>query len=544
MSGHRTGAAAYRANGQAVTPSQFYALACDPRASAVVEACAGAGKTWMLVSRILRALLDGARPQDILAITFTRKAAGEMRERLQLWLREFALATPTERIDALMQRGMSQAEATSAEPRLADLYEHLLSHGRGVEIRTFHAWFSQLMRHAPMALLDELGLQPELALVDDPQELIEEAWRPFLRAIAGEPELRADFTALVQARSRTTVQRWLEAGLQRRVEFAMADEAGVLENSVPAASELWAYWDLSQGVGSVLASATVRQTLDAAARVLGAAGNVTARKAADGLVDALLLLERGEAGAFERARDALFTKTGALRSKLPPGDELNEAVRVLEGLIEAQSQQAAHEEHLRLVRLTRVMHRVYAQNKRARGLADMGDLERCALHLLRDAELSAWAQERLDARVRHLLIDEFQDTSPLQWHALQGWLAAYAGAGGGRDAPRVFIVGDPKQSIYRFRGAEPRVFAAAQEFVQEALGGHLLACDHTRRNAPAVIDAVNAVFGRAVDLAGYEGYRAHTTGSDDEGEVLAFDAVPRPEKSKREPSGGASCATP
>ena len=101
----------------------------------------------------------------------------------------------------------------------------------------------------------------------------------------------------------------------------------------------------------------------------------------------------------------------------------------------------------------------------------MTDLERVAVALLSEHTLSGWVQQRLDARVRHLLIDEFQDTSPLQWHALQSWLAAYAGAGGGIDAPRVFIVGDPKQSIYRFRRAEPRVFKAAQDFVVEALGG-------------------------------------------------------------------------
>ena len=104
----------------------------------------------------------------------------------------------------------------------------------------------------------------------------------------------------------------------------------------------------------------------------------------------------------------------------------------------------------------------------------MADLERCALALLRDATLAGWVQERLDARVRHVLIDEFQDTSPLQWHALHAWLVGYAGAGGGASGqrpPGVFIVGDPKQSIYRFRRAEPRVFDAAREFVVEGLGG-------------------------------------------------------------------------
>jgi ATP-dependent helicase/nuclease subunit A len=110
----------------------------------------------------------------------------------------------------------------------------------------------------------------------------------------------------------------------------------------------------------------------------------------------------------------------------------------------------------------RLLVQEYAQLKRERGWIDMGDLERAALALMTDEVLSGWVQERLDARVRHLLIDEFQDTNPLQWQALSAWLDSYGGAG---NAPSVFVVGDPKQSIYRFRRAEPQVFKAAQRFV-------------------------------------------------------------------------------
>ncbi|HET9643667.1 MAG TPA: 3'-5' exonuclease, partial [Burkholderiaceae bacterium] len=118
-----------------------------------------------------------------------------------------------------------------------------------------------------------------------------------------------------------------------------------------------------------------------------------------------------------------------------------------------------------------------------------------------------------------------------------------SGAGGGASGhrpPSVFIVGDPKQSIYRFRGAEPRVFAAARDFVAQALGGSVLECDHTRRNAPAVLETVNAVFEVAGEQGGFQGFRRHTTGAEDiEGSVVQ--SLPRIERRDRE---GDAAATP
>src|SRR5450759_4500023 len=107
--------AAYEHNGKTVSAEAFYAVACDPRRSVAVEACAGAGKTWMLVSRIVRALLDGVDaqsgqlrvlPHEILAITFTKRAASEMRERLYQWLAEFAAADQETLVQALRDRGV------------------------------------------------------------------------------------------------------------------------------------------------------------------------------------------------------------------------------------------------------------------------------------------------------------------------------------------------------------------------------------------------------------------------------------------------------
>lgn len=485
---------AYWADGQRIPRERFYALACDPARSIVVEACAGAGKTWMLVSRILRALLAGAEPQQIVAITFTRKAAGEMRQRLAEWLAEFARASEAEQLAALRQRGLSADEAIALRPRLAALQTELLRAGRAVEVRTFHGWFSQLLRAAPLAFLQGLGLAPELQLVEDEEELMPTLWRRFHVAVLADEALRADFQALTQSRGRYNLREWLLGAFAKRVELRLAEAAGVLEGSLPGAVELL-------GTTPEQFFEHLRGPLLALARQLGAAKGKKAQ-------DAAVALEQAE--DFDAAFGALFTLKGEPRKLGVDSADLDELCGELLHLRAAIVQQQAADEHAAMRRLALVLVDAFETLKRERGLVDMNDLERGALALLGDAQTAGWVQQRLDAQLRHLLIDEFQDTSPLQWQALHGWLQAYAGAGGGATLS-VFIVGDPKQSIYRFRRADPRVFAAAQDFVCEGLGGARLACDHTRRNAPEVLEAVNAAFDSAQRAGAYEGFRLHTT---------------------------------
>ncbi|MBV8379214.1 MAG: UvrD-helicase domain-containing protein [Paucibacter sp.] len=508
-------AAAYFVDGRLADSAEFYRVACDPARSVVVEACAGAGKTWMLISRIVRALLAGAAPQEIVAITFTRKAAGEMRERLGEWLAEFAACAADERVAALVQRGMGEAEARAAAPLLAGLHERLLSEGRFVEIRTFHAWFAQLLRAAPLELLMAEGIAPELQLLEDEADLQPDLFKRFHRAVLADAGLHADYLAQIALRGRRVVEDWLLAGFAKRVELRLAAQHGRLIESLPGvesvAPELACHADPVEAFGAL------RSELAELARELGAAKGVRAQEAAR---DLQLALECAEApAAFDSAWAALFTKTGTPKKTLGDSAALRQAQTALERIALAVAQRQAQLEHGRMARLCLALIEQFDAIKSTRGLVDMNDLERGALALLADGAASAWVQQRLDAQVRHLLVDEFQDTSPLQWHALHGWLAGYAGAGGGRGLS-VFIVGDPKQSIYRFRRAEPRVFMAARDFVVTGLGGHLLACDHTRRNAAGVLDVVNAAF------AAVDGFRTHTTASSVAGGFEAVEVPP------------------
>lgn len=519
--------AAYEHNGQPVTREAFYAIACDPQRSVAVEACAGAGKTWMLVSRMLRALLDGCAPHEILAITFTKKAAGEMRQRLQEWLEQFAHEPPEQLEKELIARGIGPQRARELREPLQNLYGKLLASGRPLQIRTFHSWFAALLGTAPLAVLQERGLPAHYDLLEDDAEAVREVWRPFLQALAQDAALRADYEAAVARHGRSQTHKALEAALAKRVEFDLADAAGIVDASVPAFGVQFPQYAGLQAPADALAGAAAQQRWQARAALLGAEKNATPQKAANAVIDAFACGDLDE--RLDRLRRAFFVaKEDRLTRNLEKFTAAQEAEAELQPLTAAREQHGAWLHQQRMARLARRLAAEFAQLKRERGWVDMNDVERTALVMLSDPVLSGWVQERLDARVRHLLVDEFQDTNPLQWQALQAWLAGYVGAGGGASgqrAPSVFIVGDPKQSIYRFRRAEPQVFKAAQAFVQDGLGGDLLACDHTRRNARGVIATVNTVMQAAQAQQQYSGFRDHTTESGHAGALLRLPPV-------------------
>ncbi len=540
--------AAFGRNGKAVSAQEFYTVACDPARSVAVEACAGAGKTWMLVSRIVRALLDGMDPADgqlrvspheILAITFTKRAAGEMRARLYSWLQEFAAAPAPVLLRELQDRGVSTPGSADAlefrAQQLSRLYQAVLRSGRQVQIRTFHSWFAALLRASPLAVLQELGLPVNYELLEDDETAVALVWRRFYQALVAQAADKQDFEALVLAYGRFQIEKALSAALDKRIEFTLADAAGVVDESVQHFGALYA--DLAQfgDPADALELAATRQRWLAWAQELEREANKTPRKAARYVLDEFSRIEAGSGrsgtGASWRLallRRAFFVATeDRLTQHLLRYPAAQAAALELGRLCAAADQHAAWTYQQQMARLTRVLITQYAALKHEHGWVDMPDVERAAVLLLSDPVLSGWVQERLDSRVRHLLIDEFQDTSPMQWQALSSWLGSYAGAVG--RAPSVFIVGDPKQSIYRFRRAEPQVFLAAQQFVVHGLGGDQLSCDHTRRNAVQVIATVNTVMAAAAMADGYDGFRSHTTSSIEPGQVWLLPPIPRPE---------------
>ncbi|MCQ9378411.1 exodeoxyribonuclease V subunit beta [Methyloversatilis sp. XJ19-49] len=485
--------------------------ALDPARSVVVEACAGSGKTWTLVSRLIRLLLAGAQPGDILAITYTRKAAREIEERLQHWLAELAVVDD-ERVSAfLAERGLDAQRDPTLIARARALFEQVADARPGLTVNTFHGWFSSLLGAAPL----NSGLRG-LQLSERTAQLRDQAWAALMRRAGRAPqsELALALRSLLGQCGVAGTKTLAGALVDRRAEWeawlaAHGGLAGVF-------AHLESFFGADRPAPEVVlsADAVFRRDASELARILGQGGKKLQQMATT-LEQTLSCDEPPE--FFERARAALLTGKNEPRActvdkTLAATGQGERALALFDGCsaavlraLGALSDRAAWELNRHALTVASAMLDAYDRIKQNAGVLDFGDLEWHAARLLSDAQTGPFVQARLDARYRHLLLDEFQDTNPLQWQVLMHWLDAYAP---GQVQPVVFVVGDPKQSIYRFRRADPRIFTHAATVFEQRFGALRLQRNETRRSSPAVVSVVNAVFG---DMDVFEGFAPHST---------------------------------
>ncbi|KQO55810.1 double-strand break repair protein AddA [Methylobacterium sp. Leaf87] len=476
--------------------------AADPRASAWVSANAGAGKTKVLTDRVVRLLLDGAPPARILCLTFTKAAAANMSIRvfrvLGRWVTLDA-ATLTRELTALT--GAPPSRETLQVARR--LFARAVETPGGLKIETLHALCERLLHMFPF----EANVPARFEVLDD--DHADAAFAAAVDAVyAAAISARADHAlsaawAIVSAEATgDTLRRTLRTAMRARGVLA---ERGGLERSFSALA----------GALDLKAGETV---VDVEARILaGGLGDLTdfaarlrtGKSTDEGLADKLREAEAAEGserlGAY---RAVFFTKDGSPKADRSLGTKaVPEEVR--QALIEERDRIAPLDDALRSARAlerTRALftlaveiHRRVEAEKARLGALDFDDLIHKTLDLLARVD-SAWVLYKLDRGVDHVLVDEAQDTNPLQWEILRRITAEFAAGEGARDVVRTrFAVGDPKQSIYSFQGAEPREFETTRkEWIKAAAAADLPFEDvHLTlsfRSTRGVLGAVDATF--------------------------------------------------
>jgi ATP-dependent helicase/nuclease subunit A len=484
--------------------------ASDPAASAWVAANAGSGKTHVLAQRVIRLLLRGTKPEKILCLTYTKAAAANMSTRV---FNELAKWT------ALDDAGLDAAIASiqgRAEPRLRTharrLFAQALDTPGGLKVQTIHAFCTRLLHQFPF----EANVAARFEVLDErtQSELIDRLRTTVLLEAAGKPESnlgRALAAAIPVAADQTFAEvigetiarsddlmRWLER--TGGVAGAIADLSGALGVKPDDTSEnvdreivngpelLQSEW-LSVAAVCRASSANDRRQCDR----LSAAAAATGREQVDAYVS-VFLTDRNE------PRKSIIT--GALAKQHPPLAErlAREQARV-SSLIARRRAIETRERTAALITIAAEVIVRYRAEKSRRGLLDYDDLIDRTLNLLAN-ESARWVQYKLDFGIDHVLIDEAQDTSQKQWAIVQALTAEFMAGVGAREVSRsIFAVGDEKQSIFSFQGAEPKQFGDMQRHYAAAharaeLSFANVKLQYSFRSAPVVLQAVDKVFER------------------------------------------------
>ena len=539
-------------------PKQLNSLdACNPALNATVSASAGSGKTWLLITRIVRLLIDGAEPGNIIALTFTRKAAAEMQIRLNERLFEMATANDKE-LEALLR--LIDCDINENSKMLAcSLYEKLMFSLYPIRIQTFHSFCQDILSRFPL----EADIPPGFELLEDTSLLERQAWQVLfdkagLKTRSEQCHTDVAFTNQRMEQCHTDVAFTNQRiALNQHLDFIMQICNGpdntltALHSFLAHRSDWWAYTaDKQKPVDFACDELTNflqidkpfldgthepitlflndlnTQKLQIFANLLREIKNKTSEKHASS-IDQALKHETDRKLAFELIKSAFIKKDGeilaqgrkhtvALEKKL--GTENAESFIELHHEI-ASKIQNAHEQLTRLLtlKINKAWYfagfyyvEIFQQLKREMRLLDFTDLEWKCYRLLQHADNAQWVQYKIDQRIDHLLIDEFQDTNPTQWHLLSPILEEVAA--NPEQRPRsVFLVGDEKQSIYSFRRANPALQAQASQWLADNLFARATPLDFSRRSSSAIIHCVNQVFEQDNIKAIMTGYTSHDT---------------------------------
>ena len=487
-----------------------YSLACNPEGSVIVSACAGSGKTWLLVARMIRLLLAGAKPQEILALTFTRKAAQEMRDRLYGLLEEFSVADDATLTHELQIRGLTEEEAIQLLPQARALYIQVLSSPQAIVIDTFHGWFGRLLGAAPVSA----EVQPGFNLREDAKRLQEECMEDWWGNLP--EDLKKHYDVLLAEFGASETQKFLMGNyslFKQRGAWTFFQDACIAKNIKPVdylskvlpclekKNPLEVFWELpgTKGDLEILYKCFSNGTPTQMGKAAYLQEVIVHHDAGGSAID---IADEFQTYFLTQARTPLadIAKTSApiLKYLDKTGGDPVEITAIRNGWVEAyeaffawQSEHLIYEINLAWFAMSEAMLAHMEKAKESMRVRDFDDLEIGVSQLMASSANASYLQARLDAKYKHILIDEFQDTNPLQWQILRSWLDGYGDDG---SMPSVFIVGDPKQSIYRFRRADPRLFDSARDFLVGKLKAAALSQNTTRRNAPAINDAVNQVF--------------------------------------------------
>ncbi len=540
------------------TPEQK--TASNPAASAWVGANAGSGKTHVLVDRVTRLMLAGVDPMSILCLTFTKAAAKEMANRLHERLGEWVGLSDASLVQRLRQMGNDDAGPHTLA-RARRLFTTALETPGGLKIQTIHAFCERILQLFPV----EAGFAPGFAVLESSQskQLLREARDHVLRQ--AQTDAASPLAQALDIVTRHTQSDSFDALLERLLSKRQALSVALSHHG--SVDGMGQELRVQLGVGPGQRPEILRGELlnfDRAAigkivSALASSDKATNRKTAEGL--AALVKANDGPQAETLCRRIYFSSDGetpkksssiiteALQKDNPWIREwLSQEYSRCVGIIAQIDNLARIEATCALFTLADAMIARFESQKRLRGAYDFDDLILKTRDLLVDRSSAQWVLFKLDRGIEHVLVDEAQDTSLAQWEIVGALTQEFFSGTGSRETldRTLFVVGDRKQSIFSFQGADPAAFEGSREIFGTQIrnvGQTFNTVDLTisYRSTREVLAAVDTVFAEGtrarVGLDGLHPQTLHHESNrrDDRGLFELWPLVEADEKAEREP---------
>ncbi|WP_420014124.1 double-strand break repair helicase AddA [Tateyamaria sp.] len=508
--------------------------AARPMASTWLSANAGSGKTRVLTDRVARLLLEDVEPQHILCLTYTKAAASEMQNRLFKRLGAWAMLEDDPLRAALAELGLERQPTADDLRHARTLFARAIETPGGLKIQTIHSFCAALLRRFPL----EAGVSPQFSEIEDRAADLLRA--ELVDTMADGPDAPL-MTALAQQYTGEDILKLTKQVVSEGDALGplSVDDALALFGAKPGLTR-------DRIVADTFAPGDAALIHDVIAALTAGSANDVKAAAKLRLVDsldfaALPLLTSIFVNAS--GKNANEPKIGSFPTK-GTQKQIAHLMPALEALMQRVADARAARLALLAAETTVTLHQFgaafaqrYAQAKQLRGWLDFDDLIQKARQLLSDDRVAAWVLYRLDGGIDHILVDEAQDTSPAQWDVIRKLAEEFSSGQGARtDVTRtIFVVGDKKQSIYSFQGADPREFDRMEAEFGSKLAEvgqrlHTSTLDFSFRSSPAILRLVDMVFDGAASAGFADGGTHLAFHTDMPGRVDLWPLVPKPEK--------------
>lgn len=493
--------------------------ATDPSVSVWVEASAGTGKTKVLSDRVLRLLLENIAPTKLLCLTYTKAAAVEMNTRIAVRLSRWSIADDQELeqdLSALLSDKIYSAESMNTyKKRARTLFAILLDTPGGIKIQTIHSFCQDVLKRFPL----EAGVSPYFEVLDDTQstQVLAQIQKDLLSrsTMSQDDHFTQSLSYLTQNLSEFTFPKVMKSIVDNRLKISQLFQKYPLQADLN--NEIFRRLQLTpnasyDSVTSDFMSHIRQEDTVLNVRAWNKGGKRDVLKA-EKLEKILQNNFRNE--DYEDYKSLFLTGSGEILKQLASKDATAADSFLSDRLLQEAQRVYDCEQKLKKIALCKATRSVltiarelveqYDIYKKQQSKLDYADLIILTKQLLSNTDVAGWVLFKLDGGIDHILLDEAQDTSPDQWEIIQSLSSEFFAGENTADHPRtIFVVGDRKQSIYSFQGADPEKLDIMEKYFARQAGCHYKKIDLnvSFRSSGAVLDMVNALFEKPEVSAG------------------------------------------